>query len=383
MKPIRLFSFISLTLLTAVQLFGQQPANQSKPGSLIFIPPAKDTTPPTIEIVEPADFAKRGMKNTKGTALVTASSTLRVRGLAKDSSGVARVVVNGEESQLKQAGDAVEFGSAVLLALGDNEIEIKASDKLRNESSLKLFVRREEALIKGKYFAIVIGVQNYKDRTINSLDYPLKDAENVVNTLNKEYTFEQQNIVFLKDPDRRTIINAFDGLRKRVTADDNLLIFYAGHGIWDEELRQGYWLPSNATSSDQSEWLPNSTVRDYIRGIKAKHTLLLADACFSGGIFKTREAFTQPDASIQKTYQMPSRGAITSGALKNVPDRSVFVEYLLKRLKENQETYLSAMKLYVSMKDAVINNSPSNQTPLYGVINESGDEGGDFIFVRR
>lgn len=383
MKRNRFLLFFVLTLLVSHHVPAQQPSNQSKPGSLIFIPSTKDTTPPTIEIVEPADFVKRGMKSTKETALVTASSTLKLRGLAKDSSGVARVVVNGEESQLKQAGDAIEFSSAVLLALGDNEIEIKASDRLRNESSLKLFVRREEALIKGKYFAIVIGVQNYRDRTINSLDYPLRDAESVVNTLNKEYTFDQQNIVFLKDPDRKAIINAFDGLRRRVTADDNLLIFYAGHGIWDEDLRQGYWLPSNATSSDQSEWLPNSTVRDYVRGIKAKHTLLLADACFSGGIFKTREAFTQPDASIQKTYQMPSRRAITSGALKNVPDRSVFVEYLLKRLKENRETYLYAMKLYISMKDAVINNSPNNQTPLYGVINEAGDEGGDFIFVRR
>ncbi len=383
MKTIRFFLVTMLTLLVALQAPSQQPSNQSKPGPLIFIPLAKDITPPSIEILDPADFSKRGMRNTREFVLVTASSMVRLRGIARDSGGVARVVINGEETLLTQVNDGVEFNASVLLTLGDNEIEIKAADKFKNESSLSFSVRREEALIKGKYYALVIGVQSYKDRNINSLDYPLMDAENVSTILNKDYTFDQDNIVLLKDPDRRAIINAFDGLRRRVTADDNLLIFYAGHGIWDEDLRQGYWLPSNATSSDQSEWLPNSTVRDYVRGIKAKHTLLLADACFSGGIFKTREAFIQPDASIQKTYQMPSRGAITSGALKNVPDRSVFVEYLLKRLNDNREAYLSAMKLYVSMKDAVINNSPNNQTPLYGVINESGDEGGDFIFVRR
>jgi Tol biopolymer transport system component len=27
--------------------------------------------------------------------------------------------------------------------------------------------------------------------------------------------------------------------------------------------------------------------------------------------------------------------------------------------------------------------SPNSQTPLHGVINEAGDEGGDFIFVKR
>jgi len=109
----------------------------------------------------------------------------------------------------------------------------------------------------------------------------------------------------------------------------------------------------------------------------------VADACFSGGIFKVRDAFTSTNASIEKIYEMPSRKAITSGSLKTVPDRSVFVEYLLKRLRDNPDKYLDAQKLFVSFKEAVINNSPNNQTPLYGAINEAGDEGGDFVFVRR
>ena len=75
---------------------------------------------------------------------------------------------------------------------------------------------------------------------------------------------------------------------------------------------------------------------------------------------------------------------MTSGALKTVPDKSVFVEYLVKRLKENTEKFLASQKLYISLKDAVINNSPSRQTPLYGIIQETGDEGiGDFIFVKK
>jgi hypothetical protein len=187
----------------------------------------------------------------------------------------------------------------------------------------------------------------------------------------------------LKDPDRKEIMKAFTDLRGKLTSNDNLVIFYAGHGIWDEGLRQGYWLPSNASASEPSEWLPNSTVRDYIRGIKSKHTLLLADACFSGGIFKTRDALPRPDMAVQKTYELPSKTAITSGAMKSVPDKSVFIEYLVKKLKENKEKYLYAQKLYLQLKDPVINNSPNSQTPLHGVINEAGDEGGDFIFVKR
>ena len=187
----------------------------------------------------------------------------------------------------------------------------------------------------------------------------------------------------LENPDRRAILKRLRELRKELTADDNLLIFYAGHGYWDEDLQQGYWLPRDARQGDQAEWISNSDIRDQIRGMKTQHTLLISDACFSGGIFKTRDAFIKPDISIQKVYAMPSRKGLTSGNLKTVPNKSVFVEYLVKRLETNEDPYLYSEKLYVNLRDAVTNNSPNNQTPLFGGINGSGNEGGDFIFVRQ
>ena len=74
---------------------------------------------------------------------------------------------------------------------------------------------------------------------------------------------------------------------------------------------------------------------------------------------------------------------MTSGNLKEVPDKSVFIEYLIRKLRENDKKYLPAGELYIQLKEPVMNNSPANQIPLYGVIREANDEGGDFIFVRR
>jgi len=260
-----------------------------------------------------------------------------------------------------------------------------AEDIYKNKTTLSFVINRilQEEFIPGKYYALIIGVQDYTDESIQDLDYPIQDAQSVNQVLTANYTFDESNVYFLKNPDRKEIIKALGDLRDKLTAQDSLLIFYAGHGYWDEDMRQGFWLPRNASWNDQSEWLSNSTVRDYIRGIKTGHIFLISDACFSGGIFKTREAFIKPDVSIQKMHEMPSRRAVTSGALKTVPDRSVFVEYLVKKLEENKEKYLYAEKLYVTIKEPVINNSPIHQTPLYGVIQEAGDEGGDFIFIRR
>ncbi|HNJ44043.1 MAG TPA: peptidase C14, partial [Acidobacteriota bacterium] len=156
-----------------------------------------------------------------------------------------------------------------------------------------------------------------------------------------------------------------------------------GHGHWDEGLKQGFWLPKNAERLKRAEWLPNGSLRDYIGGIPARHTILISDSCFSGSIFKSREAFAQPTAEMKELYQLPSRQAMTSGALQSVPDKSVFVEYLVKRLEQNQEPYMSAESLFSSLRKAVINNSPNGQVPQFGEIREAGDEGGDFIFVKR
>ncbi|NJN42560.1 MAG: caspase family protein [Flammeovirgaceae bacterium] len=233
-----------------------------------------------------------------------------------------------------------------------------------------------------KYYALIIGINDYQDKSIVQLDNPVKDATALGQILSTYYTFESDNIIVLTDPTRTKIIESFDELSLKINERDQLLIFYAGHGIWDERLNQGFWLPSDASLNSKAQWLSNSTIRDYVGGIRAKHTLLITDACFSGSIFKERAVFTNSKAMLEM-YKLPSRKAMTSGALKTVPDKSVFIEYLTKNLIQNQSPLLSAEELFRTFKVAVINNSPNGQVPQYGPIGQVGDEGGDFIFLKR
>ena len=238
------------------------------------------------------------------------------------------------------------------------------------------------ALADRKYYALIIAVEDYNSPDIQDLDNPAHDAISLSKTLNEHYTFEKENTLLLHNPNRSEIITAFDELASKVKERDNLLIFYAGHGIWDERLQQGFWLPSDATLDSKAQWLSNSTIRDYVGGIDSKHTLLITDACFSGSIFKERAVFNNSKA-ILEMYKLPSRRAMTSGALKTVPDKSVFIQYLNKNLARNTHPLLSAEQLFQSFKVAVINNSPNGQVPQYGPIGQVGDEGGDFIFLKR
>lgn len=143
----------------------------------------------------------------------------------------------------------------------------------------------------------------------------------------------------------------------------------------------GYWLPSDASVNSSANWLRNSTIRDFVGSFNTKHTLLIADACFSGGIFKERKAFAEAPVAINDKYELKSRKAMTSGNLKEVPDKSVFLENLVNRLKSNTRAYISAEELFSSFKETVMNYSDNE--PQYGDIKGAGDEGGDFIFIKR
>jgi len=236
--------------------------------------------------------------------------------------------------------------------------------------------------VKGsRFYALIIGVNHYQDESIPDLDNPTKDAERLYNILTTKYVFDTANTIFIRDARRADIIDALDHLAKIVSPSDNVLIFYAGHGWWDREANIGYWLPADARKESKADWFSNSRLVDYLRAVRSKHTLLIADACFTGAIFKTRSAFDDAPRAIAKLYELPSRKAMTSGTLTEVPDHSAFMKYLCERLEQNQKKYLSSEQLFSSFRLAVINNSDA--IPQYGEIRNVGDEGGDFIFIRR
>lgn len=235
----------------------------------------------------------------------------------------------------------------------------------------------------GKYYALLIGISDYTDPNIPDLEgLPVNDAEALGKVLKTNYSFNPDDINILKNPTRREIVIALDELSKKATANDNVLIFYAGHGHYEDDSDIGYWLPKDAEVSNSANWLYNDQLTASIRKIKSLHTLLISDACFSGSIFKNRSiSLTGATDVIKKKYQLPSRKAITSGTLKTVPNKSVFIKYLLDRLEKNKDKYFSASGLYQALEAPVGNNSTS--LPQYGVINNVGDEGGDFIFIRK
>lgn len=262
--------------------------------------------------------------------------------------------------------------------------QIKAEDKSDNTRGVARADSKPEAtkqIADGRYFALLIGVQNYGSGSgIDDLDQPINDARKLKAILERDYSFDE--IEFLENPTRAEVFTALESLGGKVLQGDSLLLFYAGHGHFDKRFDRGYWLLSDSAREDRGSWFSNSDLQDYIRAIPSKHTLLISDACFSGGIiFKSRDAFGNADKDVLKLYELRSRKAMTSGALETVPDKSMFMHFLTKRLVENEESFLPAFSLFSGFRRAVMQNSEN--APQYGFVNGTGGEGGDFIFRKR
>jgi hypothetical protein len=129
--------------------------------------------------------------------------------------------------------------------------------------------------------AIIISNQNYKFS--KKLNTPHEDAKYLNKILTEKYNFKINNVVRIEDATREQIINAFQKKRESLSEKDSLLVFYAGHGRIDTETQRGYWLPIDAGESE-ANWLATDDVKNYLKAMKAKHVLVIADSCFSGSL---------------------------------------------------------------------------------------------------
>ena len=296
-----------------------------------------------------------------------------------------KIFVNNTEVMPTSAGDV--YIKSLDLATGSNTVAISIH---RNEKVIKEYfynlvyipqVRNISpyALNPGKYYALIIGNSNYVNTEIPDLARPAEDAKEL-RDVQSRYSFERENIYYLIDMKKENVLLSLEELQRRITPDDNLLIFYAGHGKMDEENDIGYWLLSDALPDRQLSWLSNGQITEMIKVMKARHILLIADACYAGSIYQARSLEDAP-ASIIELYREKSRKAITSGGTTEVSDRSKFAEYLIEALRENTSQYLSSNQLYSSILKPVQNNSLTS--PRWGVIQNTGDRGGDFIFILK
>lgn len=338
-----------------------------------------DNEGPIVTILEPGV--------TRGSVYISKSETQLLRGIATDKSGIKEVVVNEVRAKLNTEG---EFTINVGLNPGDNRIIIKAVDNYSNISIDTFYITRkmEELIAEGKYYGLIIGIDKYRGAW-QPLRNAVNDAKSIEDILKKEYKFDDVISLYDDNATRNNILAKLEQLSNTIGKDDNVLIFYSGHGEFKSQFNKGYWVPFDATTKSVVDYISNSDLQTFLKGIPSKHTLLISDACFSGDIFRGRTEetpFEDSEKYYKEVYKKMSRAALTSGGIEPVADggregHSVFTYFLLKTLKDNRAKYFTAGQVFKEIEIPVTNNS--EQTPVYNPIKNTDDAGGQFIFIRK
>jgi hypothetical protein len=246
----------------------------------------------------------------------------------------------------------------------------------------------------GRYYALVIGNQHYS--LIESLQTPIGDAERAAKVLRDKYGFTVQ---IIKDADDVAMLKALNDLKDTLKPEDNLLIYYAGHGVRLQVAASeaGYWLPVNSEPPPRDTfWIPNTQITAHLARLPARRILVVADSCYAG-LLAADPGYLFIDSKAGYThdyisYKLPKRSRllISSGGDHPVLDtdagggsNSVFGRAFLDELDANNGV-LSSPELFgrVSRRvEAAAALSHFVEKPKLESIKEAGHEMGDFFFV--
>jgi hypothetical protein len=239
----------------------------------------------------------------------------------------------------------------------------------------------------GQFRALLIGINDYQDASIQKLKTAVADAKAVGEMLSGSYNFMNPIQLLDQQATRKAIDQAFRKMIEELTTADSLFIYFAGHGDLDRLTKDGWWVPYDATAGDPTTYIDNSVIQKYIGAMKARHVLLVSDSCYSGTLLGETRALPPviDDQFYRELYESKSRWGMTSGNRTPVTDagsegHSLFAYHFLKTLKNSDKSYLTPREMYAKIGPVVRNNS--EQMPVCLPIRNTGDEGGEFVFVR-
>lgn len=235
--------------------------------------------------------------------------------------------------------------------------------------------------MKGTKYILLIASDNYSDPSYPKLNNAKLDAERLLKILTEKYGYSSiDHPLFDEKATRKNIIESLNNLSTVLNSNDEIIIYFAGHGSIHPKTKKGYWIPHDATNS-VGDFIPNSTVIDFVEGIEAKHILLISDSCFSGTFLTQTRA--ESSNHYEKLNSKKSRWLIASGREEVVSDGqpgvgSPFAVALNNYLESNNNKSFSVSELIVAVSKAV--GEMTRQQPIFAHIEGVGHEGGQMIF---
>jgi hypothetical protein len=276
---------------------------------------------------------------------------------------------------------------------GNNIVEIVAenADGVKTVSQRTIRVgttaMADASTLDRSDYAILFTTNDYDNWP--DLVNPVNDGRMIADELKKNYGYK---VEVVEGGSQSVILKKLrEYAEKKYKPLDQLFIFFAGHGQFDQTFGEGFVVTKESQLHDEAKttYLSHNRLRSIINNIPCEHILLAMDVCF-GGTFDQAIAHRGLDDEVYKEASQAemvtrklsykTRRYITSGGKEYVPDgrpgmNSPFARKMLEALRSR-----GGKDMILSMGELNTYVESLKPQPRSG---EFGDNapGSDFIFV--
>jgi WD40 repeat protein len=299
--------------------------------------------PPVVEIASPSDNSD------------VSSSEITIRYSLRTPSGEpatsVRALVDGRpvtgNRQLTREDASASGVRELKLSVPERDSEVSIIAENRFAVSVPATIRlkwhrsaptTESFVIQPKLYVLAIGVSQYQNPSY-SLKFAAKDAKDfVAATVTQKGFLYRDVVVKVLTDDQATKDNVLDGLdwiRKETTSKDVAMVFFAGHGLNDQN-GVYYFLPYN---TDLEKLLrtgvPFTDIKNTVQSLAGK-TLFFIDTCHSGNVLGGRRGLADDLNGIINELSSAESGAVVFAA-------STGNQYSLEDAKWNNGAFTKAL----------------------------------------
>jgi hypothetical protein len=225
-------------------------------------------------------------------------------------------------------------------------------------------------------YALIIGNEDYsthqKDLTTEAdVLYARDDASAFYDYAQKVMGIPARNIIFSLDAtsaEMRQGLLKMNLIAKNTGGQAEFFVYYAGHGLPDEETKDPYLIPVDVSGKFIKLGIPLSEFYGSLTEFPTKKTTVFLDACFSGGarnqgLYASRGVRVTPKNDMLKgNVVVFSASSGEEAALPHVKKyHGLFTYYLLQKMKETKgelsyKDLSLFMEQHVSLESIIVNS---------------------------
>ena len=224
-------------------------------------------------------------------------------------------------------------------------------------------------------FAVIIGNENYS--MVAKVPYAKNDAQVLAEYCRKTLGMPTKNVRTYGDATYAMMMTAIKDIQDIAKAYDgniNVLFYYAGHGIPDEQNKGAYLLPVDADGRQTSFCYSVGKLYQELGQMNVNCVVVLMDACFSGALRGDGMLMSARSVAIKPKAETPQGKMVVltaaSGDETAYPyeekAHGLFTYFLLKKLHDTKGgctlgELSEYIKTNVQQQSVVVNRK--NQTP--------------------